>query len=73
MLVHAHRALVLATTPEQVAERKVQFLRVGIVLHCFDESIDGLVLLLVEQEGQAPEIRLGRLPVFHAQLAQVEA
>ena len=73
MLVHAHRALVFAAAAKQVAQREMQLGGVGVVLHGLDEGIDGLVLLLVEQEVQALEIGLGRLPVFHAELAQVQA
>ena len=73
MLVHPHGALVLATPPEEVAQREVQLLRVGIVLHRLDEGIDGLVLLLVQQEVEAAKVGLGCLPVLEPQLAQVEA
>ncbi len=45
----------------------------GSLLHRLDEGVDGLVLLLVEQEVQALEVGLGRLPVLDAQLAQVQA
>ncbi|MNV20237.1 hypothetical protein D3C71_1111280 [compost metagenome] len=72
VLVHAHGAVVFAPAAEQIAEGKVQFRRIGIVLHGLDESVDGLVLLLVEQEVQAFEIGLGRAAVFCTQLAQVK-
>ncbi|MNT08639.1 hypothetical protein D3C72_1433870 [compost metagenome] len=51
----------------------MQLGRVRIVLHGFDEGINGLVLLLVEQEIQALEVGLGGAAVFAADLAQVEA
>ena len=73
VLVHAHRALVFAAAAEQVAEREVQLLRVGVVLHRLDEGVDGLVLLLVQQEVEAAEVGLGRLAVLDLELPQVEA
>jgi hypothetical protein len=72
VLVHAHGALVLAAAAEQVAQREVQLGGVGVVLHRLDEGVDGLVLLFVEQEVQAAEVGLGRLPVLDAQLPQVQ-
>ena len=72
VFVHAHGALVFATAAEQVAQREVQLGGVGVVLHGLDEGVDGLVLLLVEQEVQAAEVGLGVAPVFDAQLAQVQ-
>ena len=56
MLVHAHRALEFTAAAEQVAQGKVQFGGVGVVLHGLDESVDGLVLLFVEQQVQALEV-----------------
>jgi hypothetical protein len=37
----------------------VQFGGVRIALNRFDESVDGLILLLIEQMIQAPKVRLG--------------
>ncbi len=51
----------------------MQFGGVGVALHGLDESVDGLVLLFVEQVVEAAEVGLGRLPAFDAPLAQVEA
>ncbi len=59
VFVHAHRAFVFAATAEQVAEREVQVERVRVMLHGFDEGIDRLVVLLVEQQGQALVVGLG--------------
>jgi hypothetical protein len=73
VLVHAHRALVFAAAAKQVAEREVQLLRVGVVLHGLDEGVDGLVLLLVEQEVEAAKVGLGRLAVLEPELPDVEA
>ena len=73
VLVHAHGTLVFAAAAKQVAQREVQFRGVGVVLHRLDEGVDGLVLLLVQQEVQAAKVGLGRLPVLDAQLAQVQA
>ena len=72
MLVHPNRALVLAPASKQIAQREMQFRRVGIVLDGLNEGVNGLVLLLVEQKVQAPEIGFGCLPVFQAQLAHVQ-
>ena len=73
VFVDPYRALILAPAAKQVAEREVQFLRVGVVLHRLDEGIDRLVLLLVEQEVETAKVGLGRLPVLEPQLPQVEA
>ena len=51
----------------------MQFGLIGVVLNRLDEGVNGLVLLLVEQEIQASEVGLGRPAVFEAQLAQIEA
>ena len=56
VLVHTHGAFEFAAAPKQVAQRKVQFGGVGVVLHRFDEGIDGLVLLLIQQQVQAREV-----------------
>ena len=73
VLVHAHGALVFTPAAEQVAQGEVQLRGVGVVLHGFDEGVDGLVLLLVEQVVEALEIGLGGLAVLEAQLTQVDA
>ena len=72
MVMHPHGAFVLAAAAKQVAQRKVQFGGVRVVLNRFDEGIDGLVLLLVEQEIQTLEIGFRGLAIFKAQLAQIE-
>jgi hypothetical protein len=59
VLVHAHGAFELAAAAEQVAQREVQLGGVGVVLHGLDEGVDGLVLLLVEQQVQALEVGAG--------------
>ena len=43
----------------RLPEGEVQLGGVGVVLHRLDEGVDGLVLLFVEQEVQAPEVGLG--------------
>ena len=58
VVVHAQRAIHFAATAEQTAQRKVQFDSLRIDLDHFDESFDGLVLLLVEQEVQPLKIRM---------------
>ena len=73
MLVDTHCALELSTATKQITEREMQLGGVRVALHGFDESVDGLVLLLVEQMVQAFEIGFGVAAVFHAQLAQIKA
>jgi hypothetical protein len=71
--MHAHGPVVFAPAAKQVAQGKVQLRGVGVVLHGLDEGIDGLVLLLVEQEVQALEVGLGALRFSSTQLAQIDA
>ena len=71
VLVYTHSALVFATPAKQVAQCEVQLGCIGVVLYCFDKCVYGLVLLLVEQEIQTPEVGFGGLAVFNAQLPQV--
>ena len=73
VLVHAHRALVLAAAAEQVAEREVQLGGVRVLLHRLDEGVDRLVVLLVEQEVQALVSRPWAPVGSRCALAQVEA
>ncbi|MNJ80193.1 hypothetical protein D3C77_784840 [compost metagenome] len=68
-----HGAVVFAAAAKQVAQRKVQFGRIGVVLHGLDEGIDGLVQLFVEQKVQALEVGLGSAAAFRAHLARVKA
>ena len=72
MFVDPHRTFIFAAPAEQVAQGEVQFGGVRIVLNGLDEGVDGLVLLLVEQEIEAFEVGLGGLPVLDSQLTQVE-
>ena len=73
ILMHADRAVGLAAPAKQVAERKVQFDGFGIELRDFDEGVDRLVVLLVEQEVQAAEVRARQIRVFGQQRFQVIA
>ena len=50
----------------------MQLRGVGVVLDSLDEGVDGLVLLLVEQQVQPLEIGLGRFTVLTPELAQVQ-
>jgi len=72
VLVHPNRPVIFTPTAEQVAQRKVQLGGVRVVLHRLNESVDGLVLLLVEQVIQPFEIRARCLSVSDAHLAQVQ-
>ncbi|MPN55983.1 hypothetical protein SDC9_203667 [bioreactor metagenome] len=69
----AHRTVVFAAAAKQIAQCKVQFGGVGVVLYGLDKGIDGLVLLLVEQKVQTLEVRLGSLAVVGTHLAQIPA
>ena len=71
MLMHPNRALKLAAASKQIAQRKVQLGGVRVVLNSFNKSVNGLVLLFIEQKIQALEIGFGRLAVFNAQLPEV--
>ena len=73
VFVHAHGAVVFTAATEQIAQGEVQVRGLGVVLHRFNEGVDGLVLLLVEQEVKAFEISLRRLAVVLAHLAQIHA
>src|SRR5438105_14939806 len=57
VLMHADGAVELALAPEETSQRKMQIDGLRIDLHHFDERLDGLVRLLVEQEIQAAKIR----------------
>ena len=72
VLVHAHRALELTAPAKHVAEREVQFSGVGVALYCFDEGVDRFVLLLVEQQVEALEVRLRCLALRALPLADIQ-
>ena len=73
VLVHAHRALELATPAEQVAQREVQIRGVWVLLHRFDEGVDGLVVLFVQQQVQALVVGLRRVLLLALPLQQVKS
>ena len=73
VLVHANGTFILAAPAKQISQREVQLRCVRVVLYRFDESINRLVLLFIEEEIQSLEIGLGCLPIFKAKLAQVQA
>ena len=70
--MHPNGAVVLAPTAKQVAQCKVQFGGVRIVLNRLDEGVNGLILLFIEQVIKPFEISPWCLAVGDAQLAQVE-
>ena len=72
VLVHADGAFGLAAPAEQVAECEVQFDRLGIDLGHFEEGIDGLVRLLVEQEVETLKIGARQGARFMHHLPDVE-
>ena len=71
--MHADRALGLAAAAKQIAQGEVQFDRLRIDLHHFDESLDRLVRLLIEQEIEALEIRARQGARFRHQVFDVDA
>ena len=73
VFMNAHGTFIFAAPAKQVAQRKVQFRGVGVVLDRFNEGVDCLILLFIEQEIQTLEIGVGRLMVLNAQLAQIQA
>ena len=54
-------------------EREVQIAGVRVLLHRLDERIDGLVVLLVQQQIQAFEVRFRRVMLLALQLPNIEA
>ena len=72
VLVHPHRAFKLATAAEQIAQREVQFGSVWIPLNRFNEGVNRLVLLLIQQVVQTFEIGFGVAAVFQSKLSQVK-
>jgi hypothetical protein len=56
ILVHADRALDLPLAAKQRTQREMQVDRLRVDLDHFDEGLDGLVRLLVQQEIEAAEI-----------------
>jgi hypothetical protein len=73
VLVDAHRALVFAPAPEQVAEREVKIGRVRVLLDRLDERVDRLVVLLVEQQVQALVVDLRRVLLLTPPLPHIHA
>jgi len=70
--MHTNGALKLTPSPKEVAQGEVQLCGVGVKLDGLYESINGLVLLLVEQIVQAFEIGFGVLAIFKPQLSEVQ-
>ena len=73
VFVNPHCAFVFPAPAKEVAQRKVQFGGVRIVLYSFYEGVNGLILLLIEKKVEALEISFGRAPVFDAHLAHIQA
>jgi hypothetical protein len=73
ILVHANGALDLAAPAEQAPQCEMQIYRLRVDLHHFDEGLDCLVRLLVQQEIQAPEVRLGQRAGLGDELLDVDA
>ena len=73
VLMHADRAIDLALAAEQIAQREVQIDRLRIDLDDFDERLDRLVGLLVQQEIEAAEIRQRQRARLAQQVLDVDA
>ena len=72
VLVHARRALDLALAPEKAAEREMQVDRLRIDLDDFDERLDRLVRLLVQQEVEPAKVRQRQRPRLAQQVLDVD-
>jgi hypothetical protein len=66
VLVHADRAIGLAATAEQAAEREVQLDGLIVDLDRLDEGVDRLVGLLVEQEIEPGQVGARQAPATPA-------
>ena len=73
VLVHPDGAVDFALPPEQAAQREVQVDRLRVDLDHFDERLDRLVRLLVQQEIEAAEIRQRQRARFAQQVLDVDA
>ena len=73
VFMDTHSAFVFAAPPKQVTQSKVKLRGVRVVLNSFNEGVNRLILLLVEQKIQTSKVSLWRLPVFNPQLAQINA
>ena len=71
VLVHADRALHFAAAAEQAAECEMQLDGLRIDLDDFDERLDGLVRLLVQEKIEPLEIRQRQCPRFGDKLLDV--
>ena len=73
VLVDSHSPFKFAPPAKQITQSEMQLRRVGVLLYGLNKSINGLVLLLVEQMIQTLEIGLGLGAVLYTQLAQVQS
>jgi len=71
--MHADRAIRFAAPTEQIAQCEMQFDRFGIEFDHFDERVDCLIGLLIEQEIQAAEIRTRQVCALGQQRLEVVA
>src|SRR4051812_10804597 len=73
VLVHADRAVVLAASAKQAAEREMQLDRLGVDFHNLDERLDRLVRLLVQQEVESLEVRARQRARLRDEVADIDA
>jgi len=73
VLVHADGTLCFTAAAKQVTQGEVHFHRLGVELDDFDERIDRLVRLLIEQEIESLEIAKGKAARLGHQLANIHA
>ena len=73
VLVHADRALELPAAAKKAAEREMELHCLRIDFDHFDESLDRLVGLLVQQEIEPLEVRRRQRPRFRHELLDVDA
>ena len=70
--MHTDGAFRLPTTAEQIAQGKMQVSRFRIQLHNFNESINRLVRLFIQQEVQPLEIPFWQAARFRQQLFDID-
>src|SRR5262249_37823244 len=73
VLVHADRAIDLALSAEEIAQREVKVDRLRVDLDDLDEGLDRLVGLLVQEEIQPAEIRQRQRARLAKQVRDIDA
>jgi hypothetical protein len=73
VLMHADGALDFAPAPEQAPQREMQLDGLRVDLHHFDEGLDRLVRLLVQEKVEALEVRAGKSARLGYDLLDIDA